>query len=472
MRADPRSLRYRALVVVVAVVVLPLLWVWVAGTLEARSVRLQREALHQATAQAVAALASGEALGPVARAGRVRLRLIGADGRVLEDHDHGERASMLGPMADPFYGPQGAPALGDFDRAMPAVADREEVIGATEQPTVRCEVAERGLLLVCSAAQRSADGRIVHLMRGSRRLVRSLYDDRFQLTALTLWVLVIGVSMALWIGWRMVGPIEQLRDQVVARTRGPVSTEPVRLQRSDELGELAEAFNELLRALEHRNRSNAAFVADLAHELKNPVAAVRMAADTMAADRPVDGVRRERLHRVLQDSAARMQVVVERFLELARAEAGLPDVQRERLDVTAMIRGLVTPLDSDPRYARVDFEVEGEPAVLWAVSERLETALRNLLANAAHFASPDGSVRVRVRMVLPEVAIQVQDTGPGVAEGDRIKIFERYFTTREGGTGLGLPLTKAIVEAHGGRIEVSSPQGTGACFCVWLPLER
>jgi two-component system sensor histidine kinase ChvG len=322
-------------------------------------------------------------------------------------------------------------------------------------------------LLVCTAAVRTPDGTVVHAMAGSRRLVRSLYEDRFQLAALTSVVLAVGILLALWIGWRMVRPIESLRDQVVARAGGQASTQPVHLPRNDELGDLARAFNELLTSLEDRNQSNAAFAADLAHELKNPVSAVRAAAEAMASDRPVEGNRKERLQRVLADASSRMEVVVDRFLELARAEAGLQGSEREAVDVLALAEAVATPFAADARYPTTTVSVDGTHQTVHAVPERLETALRNLIANGMAFAGADGRVAVVVTKVEDRVRITVTDSGPGIADEDLPQVFDRYFSKREGGTGLGLALTKAIVEAHGGRIHVSSPGG--ARFTISLP---
>ena len=269
----------------------------------------------------------------------------------------------------------------------------------------------------------------------------------------------------------MVGPIENLRDQVVERAEGRARGTPVRLDRNDELGDLARAFNELLDTLEQRNRSNAAFAADLAHELKNPVAAVRAAAEALDSDRPVEGSRKERLQRVLADASRRMTTVVDRFLELARAEAGLHGAERERVDLDELVAALVAPLRGDPRFEGVQFEVSGQAGAVDGVPERLETALRNLLHNAGEYAAPEGWVRVTLQVSeVGEARVAVRDSGPGIPADDLPRVFDRYFTTRDGGTGLGLALTKAIVEAHGGHIGAASPGG--AEFVVTLPAVR
>ncbi len=461
-RLNPRSLRYRALLIVVAVVVFPLVWVWSSGFSESSEARTLKATL----AEAVLAV-PGASPEEVASSRQLRVRMVAPDGTIRVDADHAEARWQAGLGSPLLWGPDGPPSLHTMDDALGPLRLRPEVLDADVTPSPRCDVRDDDRLLVCTAAVRLPDGTVVHALAGSRRLVRSLYEDRFQLAALTSVVLAVGILLALWIGWRMVRPIESLRDQVVARAGGSASTEPVHLPRKDELGDLARAFNQLLGSLEARNQANAAFAADLAHELKNPVAAVRAAAEAMSSDRPVEGHRKERLQRVLADASSRMEVVVDRFLELARAEAGLQGVEREPVDVLALARAVVAPFAADERFASVSVRVDGRPEQVLAVPERLETALRNLVSNAMAFAGQDGRVTVVVARVDERVRITVTDTGPGIADDDLPHVFDRYFSKREGGTGLGLALTKAIVEAHGGRIAVTS--AAGARFTISLP---
>lgn len=465
----PRSLRYRVLLVVVSVVVLPLFWVWISGSIERGDEQVQQRLLASATERIARALEAGEPLQPIAAINGLHVRVLEPSGAVVIDIDEAmERPSLLGPVSNPFWGPTGPPTLATADANAPPLPERPEVVRARFGPQELCEIGERGLMLVCSAARRLEDGRIVHVMRGTPRLVRSLYEERFQLAALTLGVLIFGIGLSLWLGWRIVSPIEQLRDQVVERTRGSFSTEPVVLERNDELGDLAMAFNALLGVIDERNRANTNFAADLAHELKNPVAAVRAASEALAADRPVEGERLQRLQRVLADASRRMESVVHQFLELARAEAGLPGVDRETIDLCGMVEHLLDPVRVDERYPHLQITFEGAPVSVHAVPERLETAVRNVLANAASFAKASIAVTVRSREGVAELV--VADDGPGVPQEDQGELFTRYRSRRAGGTGLGLAMTKAIVEAHGGVIVVESPPGAGATFRIELPV--
>ncbi|MFT4621530.1 MAG: signal transduction histidine kinase [Myxococcota bacterium] len=450
---------------VVAVIVLPVVWVWSAGFDEASQV--DRQALELA-ALALAVADAPDTLDLVASTHRARVRLLDGS-QVMQDADGEPDDPWHAPVSNPFYGPEGRPDPRRVDATLPTLHTRPEVVRARADGVAqRCSVSDAGWMLVCAAAASLPDGRVVHVQRTSARLIKSLYEDRYPLTAVMLVVLGVGVLLSLWLGWRMVGPIEHLRDQVVERTRGRVSTKPVVLDRADELGDLARAFNQLLAALDARNRANESFAADLAHELKNPVAAVRAAAEAMAADRPLEGRRRERLTRVLADSSHRMQVVIDRFLDLARAEAGLIATERESVDLAALVRAIVEPLTADPRFGGLSFDVQlPDGAWVWAAPERLETALRNLIGNAASFA--ESRVIITGSIAERRAVVCVADDGPGIPQADLDQIFVRYFTTRDTGTGLGLALVRAIVEAHGGMIEAHSEPGEGAQFTIRLP---
>lgn len=288
--------------------------------------------------------------------------------------------------------------------------------------------------------------------------------------AASIWqVLPVALALAWWLGWRMVRPVEMLRDQVLARLDGS-GQGSIALRRGDEFGELATAFDIVLRRLEDRNQANERFAADLAHELKSPLAALRAAGEALAASN-LDPARAVRLGRLVTASTLRLDALACELLDLARAETGMTGEQRGTLDLAALARGLLDTCRHDERWHGCDFRFDG-PAelVIFAVPGRVETALRNLLNNAASFAGPTGHVAVTARSADDGVLVEVADDGPGIEAADLPRVFDRFFTTRTAaGTGLGLALVKAVAEAHGGSVRVASDAGAGARFAMWLP---
>jgi signal transduction histidine kinase len=470
----PRSLRLRAFIVVLLVVIAPLCFVWVSNFADASSGWQMQRRVERVAVRAAEHLSDGV---PVARLVErsswrgVRLRVIGADGAVLADIDNEARPGIVSWTGELFFGPDGAPSLAEWDSHQPPPGQRPEIIAAqADGHASGCISAETRRLLVCYAALRQGE-EVVYVQESSRRAIRALYDVRYQLIKLALFTLALGVMLAGWLSWRMVRPLESLRAQVLAR-KATGTLEPVVLGRDDEFGDLAEAFNALLAALEQRNRNNEAFAADLVHELKNPVAAVAAVAESLESGRPIDEARAARLARALRSSSSRLDALVSRFLELARAEAGLRTTPRDPLDLSALAAGLLEGISADEQFSRVAFSLSADgPARVIGGSERLETALRNLLDNAARFAAEreDGRVTVSVGLAGGSVVLSIADNGAGIQTEDLPRIFERFFSRRRGGTGLGLALTRAIVIAHGGRITVTSQPGVETRFTVVLP---
>jgi signal transduction histidine kinase len=241
----------------------------------------------------------------------------------------------------------------------------------------------------------------------------------------------------------------------------------------DEVRDLARAFNELLARLEDRQRQNEAFTADLVHEIKNPLATVRAAAEAIEGG-TLEGARAARLARALNDAGARLDGIVSQFLELARAEGGWAADERVPIDLAALARRVADTCHA--RREEVALEVDArEPVEVNGVAHGLDAMVRNLIENAFSFAAPRGATPARVEVAVRKEAafaeLCVIDTGPGIPDNELARVFDRFFTTRgrERGTGLGLALVKAAVEAHGGTIAATSA-ATGTTFVVRIPL--
>jgi signal transduction histidine kinase len=461
------ALRQRAYAVVLAVALAPVALVGLATLygLEERS-SMQDDVVESARAAPDADLTR------VAEEHVVRIRVLDAAGTVTHDADRADVRSLRDRIGDLFFGLDGAPTLKSWDESAGAPNEREVVVAARRDgASDGCAVVHGGLLLVCQAAVRLDDGRVVLAEKASPRAIRAFWEMRYPFLKLTLYVVVAGLLLATWLARRIVRPIEELRREVLARTAAPLASDPIDVPQKDEIAELAGAFNTLLAAVAERSRQNHAFMADLVHELKSPVAAVRASAEALGAG-PVDEARAARLARVLAESGARLDAVVSECLDLARAEAGLPNEERAVLDAAALVERLCQALRDDVRWPTLAVVVTTAPARVEGVASRLERALRNVLDNAAAFAGEGGRVEVRMRSDEERCVIEVTDSGPGIDPEVLPRIFDRFFTERADrrGTGLGLALAKAVLEAHGGGIEAKSAKGGGACFTLHLPL--
>ena len=244
---------------------------------------------------------------------------------------------------------------------------------------------------------------------------------------------------------------------------------------ADEMGELADTFNQMLARLETAFDSLRRFTADAAHELRAPLTLIRTEAE-VALRRPRSaGEYRASLGNVLSE-AERLSRMADQLLMLARAEAGALTAQMRDVEVSGLISDTVQlwlPVAADR-----DVEVISDESTRGPVrgdSDLLRRMLDNLLDNAIRHTPPGGKVRVSGRLLEREWEIVVEDSGPGVPEAARSSIFERFSRADEargretGGAGLGLALCQAIAQLHQGSVELDTRAAGGARFVVRLP---
>ncbi|HEY2516541.1 MAG TPA: histidine kinase dimerization/phospho-acceptor domain-containing protein, partial [Polyangiaceae bacterium] len=400
-----RSIRVRAMAVVVLVVLMPLGLVTLAGIDERRVGARLADDVREGAEEAARDSAD---LDGIARRLDLRLRVYDAQGTLVAQVDHEAGTNPLAGIGALFFGDDGAPSPHAFDDTLGPVEARPEVRAAGPLARAECRTSPGGKLLACSAARRQGD-RLVYAQASSRRAVRALYDVRYEISKLVVILLPAGLLLAWWLGARTVRPIEQLRAKVLASAARGSPSPQLEFTRRDEIGDLAAAFDGLLRTLDERRLANEAFVADLVHEFKNPVAAIRASAEQLGAGS--SNPRTERLVRVLEESSERLDLLVSQFLELARAEAGLPSEAWAPVDLAELARGVVESVRGDPRWNGVTLRVRApaEPALAPGVSLRLDSALRNLIENAASFALPSGEVSVTVEPSATSVDIAIQD---------------------------------------------------------------
>ncbi|MCE7000326.1 HAMP domain-containing histidine kinase [Saccharothrix sp. S26] len=226
----------------------------------------------------------------------------------------------------------------------------------------------------------------------------------------------------------------------------------------NELGRTAAAFDDMLDSLEGSEERTKRFVADAAHELRTPIAGVQAVAEALMQTASAE--ERERLNLLLVRESRRAGRLVDDLLALARIEAGL-ELHRERVDLLALAEAEV----GRTRLVAPEFDIaaEGESAFVSGDPQRLAQVLANLADNARQATGPSGRVRLRVSTAGSFALLTVSDNGPGVPPQDRERIFDRLVRLdeardqRSGGSGLGLPIARGVVRAHGGELSCVPP---------------
>jgi PAS domain S-box-containing protein len=217
-----------------------------------------------------------------------------------------------------------------------------------------------------------------------------------------------------------------------------------------------------------------AMSAKLAHEIRNPLSSIRLnvelVRDEIEALAPKGGAADAEARSLLdsiESELRRIQRVTEEYLQFAR----LPRVRRQRVMLNEMLTQGLSFMRSLFEAARVTVRTELDPSIppLWGDEEQLWQAMLNLIRNALEAMPEGGTLSVRTARDAHATLISVADTGKGMTEQERSQIFMPFFSTKTGGTGLGLPLAQQIIHEHGGRIECSSQPGCGTTFTIRLP---
>jgi signal transduction histidine kinase len=216
------------------------------------------------------------------------------------------------------------------------------------------------------------------------------------------------------------------------------------------------------------------FASDAAHELRTPVTVI-LTQTQMSLNRERDAAGYKQTVEACQRAAQRMRKLIESLLALARFDAGQEVLKRLRFDFSQTVADcaeLVQPL-AEERGVKIISEIS--PQEITGDSERLAQVVTNLLTNAIQYNHSEGEVRVKLESASGLAVLTIADTGQGIAAEDLPRVFGRFFRadksrTGAGNSGLGLAITKAIVEAHGGTIEVASVEDAGTTFTVRLPV--
>jgi heavy metal sensor kinase len=287
-------------------------------------------------------------------------------------------------------------------------------------------------------------------------------------------VLALGLAGGWWISTRALRPIGDISVAAAKISTGDLAQRIHTPDTDSELGELARVLNDTFARLQASFARQAQFTADASHELRTPVTVLLTQTQTALARERSAAEYRESLA-AGQRAAQRMRRLTESLLTLARLDSGETAATREPCDLDRVALEATELLRLLAQQQGVTLEVESGPTHCAGNAEQLGQVVTNPVSNAIAYNRPGGSVRVKVAAEASAAVLAVCDTGQGIAPEDLSHIFERFYradkarSSAVGRIGLGLAITKAVVEAHGGAIEVATELGKGSTFTVRLP---
>ena len=332
-----------------------------------------------------------------------------------------------------------------------------------------------GVVAVASAA-----GEIDRLVRSERERVLQIF----------VIATLVSIGLSLVLASTIANPLADLSAAAeLGRDKDARKMNPGRIRipdltaRPDEIGRLSGALRGMVSALYNRIDGNEQFAADVAHEIKNPLASLRSAVGTLRMVKRDD--QREKLLDVIEHDVRRLDRLVSDISNASRLDSELVKEEEEPFDLLQMLGNLGQYLGEDAKSKGIDFitDLPAAPITVHGLEARLAQVFVNLITNAISFCEDGDAIRVWARKRANRVLIVVEDTGPGIPEQALGKIFKRFYSQRPeehfgNNSGLGLAISKQIVEAHGGVIWAENIRPTeaditseplGARFVVGLP---
>ncbi len=351
-------------------------------------------------------------------------------------------------------------------------------------PYIRRTIEDQLLVTVAEPVERDKHTvGIILLTREAREVDQSLFVVRMSIVGLFCLALALTVLLSLYLSRTIARPILKLAESAAEMREGQGRTGSVPrrlLDRRDEVGTLAGALADSAAALWHRMDAIERFAADVAHEIKNPLSSIRSAIETLR--RIEDPVRQKQLLSIITDDVTRLDRLISDVSDASRVDAELSRIATERVDVAPILAALkdlhdATRGENDPH---IELLAPENGLVVRGVEDRLVQVFRNLISNAELFSPPRGRIRVTAQEDASMVEITVDDEGPGIPEGKLDQIFDRFYSERPKDerfgqhSGLGLSISRQIVEALRGRITADNRRAMGgrilgARFVVRLP---
>jgi signal transduction histidine kinase len=294
---------------------------------------------------------------------------------------------------------------------------------------------------------------------------------------------LVGLLGSIFLAHSMNRPLRELRKGIGSISRQGLIT-PIRVMSKDEFGELAGAFNEMADRLRQEERMRSDFISMLSHEIRTPLTSIRESVNLISEE--VMGAINDRQRRFLEIASREIERICDllnHLMQVSRLEAGVIKVSPRPLDPSSFVSGSIYRLSpaAESKGITIRTEVPDEIPHVMGDPDHLQQVLLNLLGNAIKFSPSGREIIVRVEADPTEgggkLRFSVTDNGPGIPDEEQSLIFHKYYRASSmrdqvDGVGLGLSISKHIVEAHGGSVWMESRMGRGSTFGFTLPAVR
>ncbi len=383
-----------------------------------------------------------------------RIRVLDNDGLVLVDSRQEDQGTSL--QADPLV------------RQALAGEYASQTDRAGEKPAIHLALpilVDNGLVGVISLSQPLDD------------LTAVLGDLRTRWLLATAIALLLSAGVGLLLSQAIAGPVRRLTAAAGAVAQGKFDQQvPVRSR--DEVGRLSRAFNDMTARLRSARKMQIDFVANVSHELRSPLTAIKGTVETLRDGAVEDVEVRDRFLETVEQETDRLIRLVNELLLLSRADSEALNLRRQAQDLPELVQAALGRLSSRAAARQVSLKLEATPPLppAWIDPDRIQQVLVNLLDNGIKYSRPGGTVTVTL-IAGPEetVLVQIEDEGIGIPAGDLPHIGRRFYRTdkarsrAEGGSGLGLAIAQALVAAHGGQLWLESREGEGTVASFTVP---
>lgn len=307
--------------------------------------------------------------------------------------------------------------------------------------------------------------------------MKSLSQISWKLAGVGLSVLVLGFGVGGWLVGRTLRPIREISTTAGMISAGDLSKRISNDETNSELGQLIAVLNSTFARLDASFAQQGRFTADAAHELRTPLAVILTHAQN-GLEAPCGADEHNQAFGAIQRAAQRMRRLIDSLLELARLDAGQDVLRRQVFDLSSAAQDVVDLVEPIASERGITIQTQLRPTDCFGDFERISQVISNLVTNAILHNRVGGQVAIRVESDGDWALVTVLDHGPGIPSKDLPRVFDRFYrgdasrSISTGGTGLGLAICKAIMDAHGGTIDVQSIPGEETRFAIRLPKLR